>query len=158
GVGIVNVGTIETLTSTGTITDGTGGGYAIYSTGSITSASNSGQIDGAVKLVAGGDTFTNEASGTITGNVTFAGLSNTLDNAGHINGVIARGNKNTVTNAGGMTSLDNTGTISGAHGGVANSGTIGSINVAGSGLKNAGSIFGGPFGEGLLNAGTITTL
>jgi hypothetical protein len=90
------------LINTGTIKNGRGGpgAYAIYSTGSIASVANSGQIDGAVLLGAGGASFTNAALGSITGNLTFSGSSNRLENDGRISGSVMLGAGNTLTNAG----------------------------------------------------------
>ena len=97
GLGLDNIGTITTIHNTGTIGNGVHG-FAVFSTGRIGSIDNSGLIDGAVLLGAGGVTLTN--SGDISGAVTFAGPMSALDNSGRMTGGVNLGDGNSLTDTG----------------------------------------------------------
>lgn len=172
GVGVSNAGLISTLTntSTGSIT---GTNIGIKNTGTIASLTNSGAISGTSYGVqsdnnSGITTFENTSTGTIEagtailmGNLTPSGTINvnTLTNAGRITGTTNVG-VGTSTN-GIIGSLNNTGIITGALGGVGNAGTMGpvvnsgTISSGGYAVYNAGSGTIGPITNSGLIAGTI---
>jgi hypothetical protein len=135
-------GTVNSLTNSGTITgalnssvsldiDNTGlwnqAGSAVMidlgASGDVITNAHAGTIDGAITLVAGGDTFTN--AGSIDGAITFTGT----------------GIANTVTNSGGITGNIK---FSAAHSTLTNTGTItGRIAIARTDtLVNHGQIYG----------------
>jgi len=167
GQGINNGGTLGSLTNSGTLTGTTIG---IYNSGLITSLSNNGSISGSVygiqsdngsQILSLQNTSTGiieGGTGLLAGNLTPSGAINinTLTNAGLISGTTNVGVGTSVN--GTIGSLNNTGTISGALGGVGNAGTIGSlvnsgtiISSTGYAVYNAGSGTLGP----ITNSGTI---
>ena len=140
GSGIKNIGTITTLTNSGTISGGFAG---IENPGTITTLTNSGTISGDPGIYNRETITTLTNGGTISGG--FAGIDNpgtitTLTNSGTISG-----NFPGIRNFGTITTLTNSGTISG----IRNFGTITT-------LTNSDKISGGSVG--IENLGTITTL
>ncbi len=117
--GINNLGAIGTLTNSGTILGG-GAGNGIENFGAITSLSNSGMIGYA-------GTITNAFWGL--GNV---GTIGTVSNSGTITGAIGIDNEAGKT----ITTVTNSGMVSGISDGIHNSGRVGT-------LSNSGTITGG---------------
>jgi outer membrane autotransporter protein len=170
GVGISNAGSVGTLVNAGSIAGTTKG---IYNSGAITNLSNSGSISGSTYGIHSDNgsqllSLQNTSTGVITGgdgvligNLTPSGTItvNTLTNAGLIVGTtgVAVG---TSTN-GTIGSLNNSGTISGAQGGVGNAGTIsslvnsGTLSSSGYALYNAGTGTIGAITNSGLIAGTV---
>ena len=143
GTGLVNTGSIGTLSNSGTIMGGAN--PAISNTG----LSNTGTIDALINVgTLNGATVT---GGTITGGNTginnAAGLIGTLSNTGLITGQVGIGIKNDAT----ITRFDNGGMVSGGNTGLANA--SGLITT----LVNSGTI-NGTSDAGINNGGTITSL
>ena len=163
GFGLLNTGTIGTLTNTGTIIGGASG--AIDNTG----LNNSGTISvlGNGGTITGGNTGINNVAGSIGALInrgTIIGSANvgmrntgtidTLANSGSITG----GNTGIANATGLITTLINSGTISAtSDAGINNGGSItsltnavgGDIHSAGLGIYNTGTI------DTLINSGTI---
>ena len=148
------------VTSTGTINGGLTGVAALSF--SITTLSNSGSILGGTGIGAGTGGAGVLNNQTITALINYGTIAG--GNAGSTSDTFTGGAGGAgVANAGTVVTLTSKGTIRGGQGGfgiavdgpggagVANSGTIGSAGVAGSGLRNTGSIFGGPGTSGGLS-------
>ncbi|WP_455813548.1 autotransporter outer membrane beta-barrel domain-containing protein [Pseudomonas graminis] len=147
GIGILNAGTIGTLSNTGSLTGTTAG---IQSTGAITSLFNSGtisansygvQADNGSLITSLENTSTGlieAGTGVLAGNLTPSGVINinTLTNAGRISGTTNVG-VGTSANAT-IGSLNNSGTITGALGAVANAGTLGALVNSGTIASSSG--------------------
>ncbi len=178
--GLLNSGNVTALTSDGTISGGTnavlnyghivnlgnsgmlsggGAGHGISNYGSIDSLSNSGTIS-----------YTGTINQTVNG---FSGIGNfgtvgVLTNTGFVQGAIGIDNSGTITTLSNentisgivlgirnrqgdvITTLDNTGAISGGATALNTAGTIGT-------LTNSGSLIGSGAGNGVLNTGAITS-
>lgn len=147
-IGIKNTGTIASLTNSGAIT-GTSYGVQSDNNSGITTIENTrtGTIEGRTAILLGNLT----PSGTVS--------VNTLTNAGSITGTTNVG-VGTSSN-GTIGSLINTGLITGAAGGIGNAGTMsavdnsGTISSSGFAVYNAGSGTLGPIANSGLIAGTI---
>ncbi|MBU3628142.1 autotransporter outer membrane beta-barrel domain-containing protein [Polynucleobacter sp. AP-Reno-20A-A9] len=146
GYGIINNGSMDTLTNSGSIVTGVGNSIGISNQGDINTLNNAGSI-----IVGNSDTI-NSAAGILN----FSSI-NSLINTGSITsgtagyGIINNGNGSSIT------TLINTGTIASGDGGygIYNAST-GTINT----LTNMGSISSGIGGYGIYNesAGIITSL
>lgn len=134
-------------TSTGSIYGGLYGVWATTNTGSMVNAGQIGSYNVGVELDAGG-TFTNAATGTITGSyaVYTKDVAATIVNAGTIHGIRSPG-AGVYLQAGGTVTNQATGVITGSQYGV--------YAAAAATVVNTGSIGGGASGVWLNGGGTL---
>lgn len=142
-------GTIVSLTNTGTISGDTGG---VVNAGRFDTLTNSGSISGDYGIDNNGGTIgrlNNGTVGSVSGGIGIEnrGRITTLDNSGAITGTIQHGLYNTIN--GNIATLNNSGTITGIDAGIWNISTIGTLTNA------AGGSIGG--GSGTLSAGVRTS-
>jgi hypothetical protein len=184
GTGLANSGTVGTLTNKGTIRGGRGGaassitggagGVGIANSGAITTLTNSGTISGGAGGAgasvggAGGAGLSNAKGATIVSltNMSGATISGGFGAGDFVGGAGGAG----VWNAGTITSLTNSGAISGGGvpfsfgggTGVWNSGTIATLTnkgaIRGGGAFPSSATPGVAGGAGIANSGVITTL
>lgn len=116
---------IGTIDNSGTITGTTSGNsYGIYNLGTIGSISNTGTISGAVGFYTTGTIDSIDNTGTISATSDAFlnyGTIGTIDNSGAITGVIG------IDNGGTIDLVDNSGTITGSNFGIYSNSSIGTI-------------------------------